>query len=103
MDRIGKNRPFWRVREWREYRDLTQEELADRAEMTKSMISEFESGKKRMHDDHVAALCFAFGIEPEDLLRDPKAPTRDELLRNATPEQERQIRDFALYVLRKSA
>ncbi len=71
--------------------------------MTKSMISEIESGKKRLHDDHVAALAFAFGVEPGDLLKDPKAPTPNELLKNASPEQARQIREFADFVLKRSA
>jgi len=103
MDRIRLNRPRWLVKEWREHRSLTQEQLADRSEMTKSMISEIENGKKRLHDDHIAALCFALGIETEDLLRHPKAPTPTDLLRTATPEQEKQIMDFAAFVLGKRA
>lgn len=64
-------RPTWHVREWRERRQLTQEQLADLAGMTKSMISEFESGKKRLNDDHIAAFCAAFRVEPAELLAGP--------------------------------
>lgn len=103
MDRIGRFRPHWHVREWRDFRGLTQEQLAERSDMTKSMISEIESGKKRLHDDHVAALSFALGIEPSDLLRNPNAPSPSDLLRGASPDQERQIREFADFVLKRSA
>lgn len=103
MDRIGRHSPSWKVREWREHRRLTQEQLAERAEMTKSMISEIENGKKRLHDGHIAALCFALGIETEQLLKDPMAPTREDLLRNASPDQARQIIDFAKFILGKAA
>jgi len=88
MERIGPKRPHWFIREWREHRRWTQEELADRAEMTKSMISEFESGKKRLNDDHVGMFCMVFGIEPQDLLRAPSGPDPIErMLRHAAPEK----------------
>jgi transcriptional regulator with XRE-family HTH domain len=88
MERIGPKRPHWFIREWREHRRWTQEELADRAEMTKSMISEFESGKKRLNDDHVGMFCMVFGIEPQDLLRAPSGPDPIErMLRHAAPKK----------------
>lgn len=73
MGKIERFRPHWRIREWRDKSGLTQEQLAERAGMTKSMISEIESGKKRLHDDHVMALAAAFAIGPEMLLLDPIA------------------------------
>jgi transcriptional regulator with XRE-family HTH domain len=104
MDRIGKFRPRWRIREWRDHRGLTQEQLAERANMTKSMISEIESGKKRLHDDHIAALSFALGVEePGDLLRNPRTPTPDDLLRGASPEQRQEITDFVEFIMRRRA
>jgi len=113
MDRIGSKRPRWFVKEWREYRGWTQEFLADRAEMTKSMISEIESGKKRLHDDLLGPLAFAFGIEVSDLLTNPNAPSRNELLkageaprkifeavRDVSPEKQAEVLRWVTVILK---
>lgn len=87
--------------------------MADRAEMNKSMISEIESGKKRLHDDLLGPLAFAFGIEVVDLLSNPKAPTRDELLKagetskrifdavkDASPEKQSEVLRWVTTILK---
>lgn len=105
MDKIGQKRPLkWFLREWRKHKSLTLDQVAERVDTNRGQVSKLERGELRMNDDWIAKFAFAFAIEPADLLRDPAAPTRDELLRNATPEQAQQIRDFADYVLsRKTA
>lgn len=99
MDRIGRHRPKWFIQKWRKRKGLTQEELADRIETTKSVISEIESGDKRLHDDHVGPIAFALGVEVSDLLYDPDMPTPTEIFRMATPDQQREILEFAKFVM----
>lgn len=91
MARIGPKNPIrWYVREWRLRAGLTLQQVADRLETSPGTISDLETGRKRMNSDWMEAFAWAYGIEPAALLRDPEAPTVDELLRAATPEQRRQ-------------
>jgi transcriptional regulator with XRE-family HTH domain len=86
--RIGPRRPFRHyLREWREKRGLTQQQLADKLDTGKDQISRWESGKRDMGAAVIAALSEALQIEPGDLFRDPSIPSADELLRNASPEE----------------
>ena len=103
MEKIGSRRPRWFIREWREYRGLTQEQVAARAEMTKSAISMFESGKKRLNDDHIAALAFAFDVNPAEMMRDPAAPTREELLRGLDEQGVNEVLRFIDFTRSKKA
>lgn len=95
MDRIGGRTPVkWYVREWRESRGLTQDAVASRLDTDKSVISQLENGKRRMNDGWIAGFSFAFAIEPSDLLRDPNAPTLEDLLKGATAKDREMIVDF---------
>lgn len=102
--RIGPKRPHRQyLREWREFRGLTQQQLADRLETGKDQISRWESGKRGMSLEVVDALCEAIAIEPGDLFRDPATPSADELLRAATPEQRRLAIDLVSRILRTAS
>lgn len=58
-----------RLRELREAKGWTQQQLADRAEVRQATISELESGvKKRLGLDVLDRLCVALGCEPGELL-----------------------------------
>ena len=82
-------------REWREYRDLTQEQLADRIGCGKSAISKLERGDTLYNASSLEAWSDALGVEPDELLRPP--PSQDEparsdivkLLELAKPEEKR--------------
>lgn len=50
---------------------MSQDVLAAACDTSKSLISEMESGKKRMNDDWIGKFAAAFGITPSDLLRHP--------------------------------
>lgn len=92
VTRIGPKQPFRHyLKEWRELRGLTQQQLADRLETGKDQISRWESGKRGMSAEVLAALAEALDFsEPGQIFHDPQRPSADELLRNATPEQRRQ-------------
>jgi len=91
VTRIGSSRPYRHfLKEWRNSKGLTQQDLADRLDTTKGQISRWENNSRVLTMDVQVALADALGIDPAALFRDPATPSADELLRNATPEQRRQ-------------
>ena len=85
MQNAQKRPVRWYLREWREHKGLTQEELAELLGTWKGQISKLETGAQQFNDKWIAACSTALGIEPGDLLRDPTAPKLDDLLRSASP------------------
>jgi transcriptional regulator with XRE-family HTH domain len=68
-------RKKWYLQQWREYRGISQTRLADQIAISRSRISELESGKARYNQDLLERLADALNCEPADLLmRDPTAP-----------------------------
>lgn len=71
----AKKRQFRRtyIRQWREHRGLTLEQLADRVEMTPSYLSMFERGQRGYTQNTLEALADALQTDAASLLmRDPK-------------------------------
>jgi transcriptional regulator with XRE-family HTH domain len=63
------------LREWRKHRGITQDQLADRLDVDRSIISKIETGKLDYHQHFLEAAADALMCEPADLLvRDPTAP-----------------------------
>jgi len=61
------------VREWRKFRSLTQEQLAERIGKTHGAISQLENGKIDYTQGMLEALSDALRCDPGDLLsRDPQ-------------------------------
>lgn len=56
------------LREWRLHRDLTQEELAERADMSPSHLANVETGRKRYNEDILESLAKALGCEVWELI-----------------------------------
>lgn len=91
VTRIGPKQPRRQyLRQWRDHRGLTQQQLADRLDTDKGQISNWESGKRGMSAGVLQALAEALDIEEGYLFRDPACPSADELLRRASPEQRAQ-------------
>jgi transcriptional regulator with XRE-family HTH domain len=57
--------------------DLTQEELAERANTSQQKIQQLESGKRRLTVDWVVLLADALGVHPSELLPDNAADTKE--------------------------
>lgn len=73
VSRLKKDPPVYFFRAWRKYRQLTQEQLAERVNMSVSSISQLETGKQGFTDTTLMALADALSCEPGDLLsRDPR-------------------------------
>ena len=70
---VGKQRHF--VREWRKAKGWSQVELAERAQVTQSMVSRVESGKQPYDADFLEQVALAMNVTPADLImRDPSDP-----------------------------
>lgn len=64
------------IKQWREYRDLTQDDLAERLETSKASISRIESGVQAYTQDFLEACAEALRTDPASLLM--RDPTDDE-------------------------
>ena len=63
------------IREWRKFRGLTQERLAERLEMVAPTISQLETGKQGYTQATLEALAEALDTDPASLLiRNPLDP-----------------------------
>ena len=57
-----------RIKFWRQQRSLTQEQLAEKVELTPGFISLIETGKKRASLETLLSVCRALNITTNDLL-----------------------------------
>lgn len=90
MDRIGSKHPVrLYIREWMlsETPTLTQKRLAERMDTEPGTVSKLLNGHMEMTTNWLAHFADALDLSVPDLFRDPKAPTRDELLRGYSNEE----------------
>lgn len=73
------------IKEWREFRGLSQEELAERIDSTKTSISRIESLETGYTQDTLEAIADALGTHPANLLT--RLPNDDD--RYPAPSQPR--------------
>lgn len=91
VTRIGpKNPPRLFIAEWRERRNLTQEQLAARIGSTKSSISRWETGERDITLGALSAVAEAIGCAVPDLYRDPERPSADALMQQFDDQTRRQ-------------
>ncbi|MCB0021907.1 MAG: helix-turn-helix transcriptional regulator [Caldilinea sp.] len=57
------------LRVWREHRHLTQQELADRAGISKPYLSQLEAGKRTGTTDVLARLAETLNLTIDDIVR----------------------------------
>lgn len=85
------------IRQWREYRTLTLEQLAERVEMTASYLSMLERGQRGYTQDTLEALAEALQTDAASLLM--RDPTDDEAVWSiweiAKPGERKMIVDIA--------
>lgn len=58
--------------EWRKKHGMTSERLAEAAGIQRSLLSQLETGSKRVNIDHLILLSKVFDCHPGDLLRSPE-------------------------------
>lgn len=86
----------WFLREWRKSKGLTQDQLAERAGMSKPFISQLETGARQYTQETLERLAEVLGTEPASLImRNPEitdAPWT--LLETITPLERSQVVAF---------
>ncbi len=95
------------LKEWREYRHLTQEQAADRLGIEQPTLSRIERGIIPYHQDFLERAAYAYQCEPADLLiRNPNDEDAvwsvADHLRKATPDQREQVRAVVDALLKKT-
>jgi len=72
---IAEAHPKHRIKEWRKYRGLTQEQLAERIGIARSYLTKIERGSRRYDQPFLEAAAEALRCEPANLINvDPTAP-----------------------------
>ncbi|OAF05436.1 hypothetical protein AYJ54_00590 [Bradyrhizobium centrolobii] len=88
--KVQRRRTFFR--QWREFRGLTQEQLAERLETSVASISRIESGTQPYTQDTLEALADALSTDPASLLmRDPSNPEAIWSIWDQAKQGERQL------------
>lgn len=102
---MAKRRRRIFLKEWREYRNLTQEALADRVGMSVSNVSQLERGLQGYSDEGLSALADALRCEPGQILN--VNPMDDDaiwsLWERAEPAQRQVILDVAKNIVSRKA
>ena len=77
MKEIGQ-----RIRQRRKQLDLTQEQLAEKMEVSVQMISNLEQGKKAIRPENLVKLCLSLSVSADTiLLGSKKPPLQDSFLK----------------------
>ena len=82
------------IRQWREYRQFTQEQLGERVDRSHSAISRLERGVSKYDEGVLHALAEALNTSPADLIaRNPFANDSEfaEEARKMSEEQRRRV------------
>lgn len=93
------------LKEWREYRHLTQEQLAERVGMSKSNISQLEQGRQGYSQEGLEALAEALQCDPGQIIN--VDPSKDDAIwsiweRAKTAERE-MIVDIAKTIVKRAS
>lgn len=93
------------IRAWREYRNLTQDQLSERLDMSKAQLSRIENGLQPYTQDFLEACADALLTDPASLLmRDPTSPEAIwSLWDQARPGERRQIVESAADIVKRRA
>ena len=93
LNQIGQ-----RIRKHRERSRLSQEQLAERADVSSQTISTAETGKKRLRVENIIKICEALEISPDYLLLGKISPQDltilSDKLSQLTPGQYRHLEDI---------
>lgn len=99
---LKRRRTF--IKEWRKYRNLTQEALAARVDMSPANLSLIERSLQNYTQETLEALADALRCDPSDLLnRDPTDPEGIwSIWDQAKPGERKQIIEMARILMRKT-
>ena len=91
------------LREWREYRDLSQQEAAERIEVDYTTLGRIERGVLPYNQDFMERAALAYGCEPFELLSlnplNPPKPKPPELIWDRLKEANESIQAQAIAII----
>jgi transcriptional regulator with XRE-family HTH domain len=92
-----KRHPKHFLKEWRQFRFMTQQQLADKSNTSKSLISRYETGSFDWNTTTFLALVAALDIRPDELFVKPIPSLRDEqrMIRERNAFNKRRAADIA--------
>jgi transcriptional regulator with XRE-family HTH domain len=101
--RIGPKLPVRAyIAQWRESKGLTQEQLADRLDVSKSTISKWESEDRAPSINTLAAVAEALGVRTEALYRYPGEKTPEDLLAGASETVRQEATKYIEFLIRQN-
>jgi transcriptional regulator with XRE-family HTH domain len=85
------------LRQWREFKEVTQEQLADMLEVDRTTVGKIENARLPYNQDYLERVSAALGVDIEDLVSvDPAAPKPPKLVwsrvQKAPPDLQERIR-----------
>lgn len=91
------------IKEWREFRNLTQEQVADRIGIAPTTFGRIENGKVPYNQDFLEEAAYAMQCEPWDLLnRDPRADGDViDMMRHLDERKRGEAADFIRYLTQR--
>lgn len=99
-----RNRRRHFIKEWRDYRGLTQEQAADRIGVSGTTWGRIEANKVPYNQDFLEEAAIALQCEPWDLLN--RDPNKDgevvDLMRHLSDRQKGEAEEFIRYLAQKS-
>lgn len=88
------------IRAWRQHRELTQVEAAERIDIKQSTLSKIERGDLPYNQDFLERAALAYGCDVSDLLEiDPLKPLPPKLVWNRLRAAPKDIQDKAFAIL----
>lgn len=89
-----------RVKKLRKEAGLTQEQLAEKSDVSHSFLGHIERGTRVASLQTVVSICGALGVEPSELLQDSLTAVEDPAVRAARKEEMRSLLKLALDALK---
>lgn len=87
--------------EWREFRELSQEQAAERLDIDRTTLSRIERGRSPYNQDTLEMLALAYGCDPEDLLTiNPLHPNPAKRFYKELRKRPPDVQEKALEILR---
>lgn len=88
------------LKEWREFRSLTQEEAAERLEIDRTTLSKIERREVPYNQDFLERAALAYGCDASDLLSiNPTAPDPPRLIYDRLKNAKKEHQERALAII----
>lgn len=106
MPKVRKPKPILGptfLKAWRNYRGMTQEQVAEALDISRALVSKIENGKSPYSQAQIEAMARLYRASPGDLLdRDPRDGGAElaSLIRNLPANQQAQVADIVQVIRR---